>query len=260
MILPIGLRDLKIEFGLTRPGIEAALETLIRNSPDDYSARSRLRLLRICTALYTPNTPWKTAIMVVANRGLNKVHYDILGHGDNSRMTIATLADAAVSPVCEALDRLRVALESFSPDNPEWSVLVICGGPEAFVNTEVRRQARTQLIGAGAGLDEYFDKHLAGPPFMLAPMCRPKANDDETGAVKRFFLFNDECMPLGCQRLKILYPTEVFRQTAYPPAVSSNPYTCIMSDKLLHVVLSPYLPATPPLISYQIPQRSDAES
>ena len=85
--------------------LEAALKTIIDADSENWSAKGKLRLLKICQSLCPADTVFDEAILLCASRPLDDLIYDLLGHGTKrARLSLFELADPETSTILEALE------------------------------------------------------------------------------------------------------------------------------------------------------------
>jgi len=171
--LPRALSLLQVTLDATE-SLEGTLARLVAASKDDWSARSRLKLLKVCQALCPVSSSTDMALYMASVARLDRVLYTILGYGeDKPRATLFDLATASQSPICQALSDLCYMLEHWGGDVEEWEVLALVGGN--FNDPDLKVKSRRELLQLSSGLSEQFEFRLSNPPMSVSTCLTRKS-------------------------------------------------------------------------------------
>ena len=182
--------------------LEAQLARVIALEADNYAAKNKLRLIRLCKVLLPTDSIIEMAVGIVATAALETLHHATLGHDKRGRLLLRELVDPSLSPICTAQQSIVELLDSFDVEEGRW-VLLRCLGVN-FRCPRLRVLARGACVRASTGLLHYFEKRLSGPmpnlinllPDVLAPRTA------KLQIASDFLNTPAMCLPLGAQRLQ----------------------------------------------------------
>ena len=177
--------------------IESTLLRIIQADAGNFSARTRLRLMRTCQKLCGPDVLQTTAIVLSTHLEADKIMYRIFGDPKRNlpRMDIRELALPSVSPVCKALHNIREKLVDFSPEAKSWTLLAATPGA-VFSDLRLRQSCRRENLQLASGLADQFEIRLAKPPYSWVEMCEPGQPDAVTQrTLQKTSEIPVECMP-----------------------------------------------------------------
>jgi hypothetical protein len=205
-VLKDGLCEIKANFGLDGDDVEKSLEKLVQMDRSDYSAKNRLRLLRIVKTLCNEQTLWILAIMTVTLAPVEALQYALLGHRRN-RASLSDLVHPTRSPIAIASGELLDLAIRFEDDRTsKWQLLSLLGGD--LGNAEVRRASRKHLLQLSAGLTEIFELRLSQAPYRLAWLAYDEIQTEAKREIaKEFIAGPTDCASYWCRQLKVLCPT-----------------------------------------------------
>jgi len=182
-ILVDALRRVKLELAAD-DSLEAALVKIIANDQSDFSAQNRLRLLRVCRALSSPETLVHLCVMVVAGGPLEQLQYALFGSSAAAKPALEQLLHPRASLIAKCQDRmLRLAEGWHGGDGCAWALLPLMG--ICMAGDGVRMVARKQLLQLSSGLLDVFELRLSGHPYRLAWLAFPDVDQASPG-LKRF--------------------------------------------------------------------------
>lgn len=204
-VLPRALRDLKTNWGITSTTLESDLRRLIEADSNDWAAKSKLRLLKICRLLCREDITPVLALTLTLSAIADGVLYAILGH-NRKRKNLLDLCDPVHSDLLKAMRKLYDLLVAFRPDVDSWFLLQILGVD--FTARDLMLQARSQVLLLHCGLFDHFELRMSRPPYSLAPLATETLSRTEKREIAtQFFEERFECLPLMCQRLRQLFPS-----------------------------------------------------
>jgi hypothetical protein len=150
--------------------LEASLLRVIENDPENYAAKTKLKLWRLCRVLTRDRIGDELVAMYIANRSVNTLHYSIFGHNGKNRATVMDLVDPQLSLMCKSMGEVYEALTTFGAGSRIGHLLIMLDAD--FTSAELRHCCRKQLLGVGIGLEDMFGAPMSGPPYSPAPLAR----------------------------------------------------------------------------------------
>lgn len=167
VVLPVALRNLQITWG-TQEALDASLAHMVAAVANNFTAKHKLRLLRLARSLCPPDFSYDMAVLAVAMYFLEQVIYSAQGHGHHRvSCTALALADARSSPLCNAIHHLAQLLIQWHSDR--WLLPRLIGAN--FEQDTFQLYARRVVLQLLSGLFDICDRRLAMPPYSLAPIC-----------------------------------------------------------------------------------------
>lgn len=144
-VFPRALSDLKVFWGINAASLEGALARLMDADANEYSAKSKIRLFKICRVLCREDITTAMALTLATMMVADSVLYAFLGH-DRQRATILDMCDPSASELLRALRRLRTMLTEFRPDADAWFLLRIVNADFTDRNLMVKVRAQILLL------------------------------------------------------------------------------------------------------------------
>jgi len=96
-LLPAALRSLKVHWDLSGDGVEAVLARIIEADSDNFTAKSKLRLLRVVQKLCNDEVPSKLATVIETLKICDALLYAGLGHEQSKRASLRDLVSESGS-------------------------------------------------------------------------------------------------------------------------------------------------------------------
>eukprot|EP00972_Heterocapsa_arctica_P114877 16444843-Heterocapsa_arctica.AAC.1 len=173
-VLPESLSQLKALWDLRAVGLEAILEALVRADEQDYSAKSKLRLLRVCKVFCLPTAGWQLAIQLLALEQVDPLLYDLLGEraGHRDRARLADLISSPGSKLAQTQGRLLGLLGNWAPSNPKLCLFSALGGH--FNDPEAKTYTSQLVLQLNASLHDHFASRMSKPPYSLFQLLDPQ--------------------------------------------------------------------------------------
>ena len=186
--------------------LTAALERAIGRNDGDYASKRKLKLVKICRALCSPDSSQTMAMLFIGECMIDRIFYSIIGRNGDRRITIFGLCHPRSSPLLEVQEAFVSLLSDFSPANAKWSLLNLVGGN--FTCPRLRRSTRIHLIRLDAGVLDYFVIRMARPPYSsLAPGFRGILSDEFIDEkLDDMYAQPVECLPQMVLQLRKKYP------------------------------------------------------
>ncbi len=149
------LRNVRIWGGLDG-SLEASLARAVAASQDDFSGKSKLRLLRIVDNLCCPSAAGHVLLMNVSHTVIDRLLWAIMGH-NRQRATLGELVHPLSSPLGRCQQELFLALRDFSGDSDEspWFIIFAVGFDGD--SRAVRLDARREITQISCGLVDVFE-------------------------------------------------------------------------------------------------------
>lgn len=219
-LLPESLKELQTQWRCGGASLERMLEDILKEDQNDFVARQRLRLIRVCRSLCPGEISYTLAVDDVVESLVNKLLYKLLGRDKGHRVSMGDLADPTDSLVCKVHDNIVSLLLNWQVDEKGWLLLAILGAD--FRDKDLRLYARCGLIKACVGIFDHFDLKLSLPPYSLKVLGNASACDSiKMGAAKSFFDHPEGCLSLFCQRLRKMFPTRRLLVSRAPPLINA---------------------------------------
>ena len=194
-LLVNALRDLRLAWSLADiTSLERQLVEVLKQDPNDWASRTKLRLLRVAGALCVNDVVLMLSVLHIGHRCVDEVLYAAIGHTKTLREFILP----SVSPVCKAQTSLTNLLANFSIGNPSVELLVAVG---ANLRSEVLRiRSRAHFMKLSAGLVDHFSMRWARPPYSVL-LLDPRALVSEARKKE----VEDDVLetPIECQPLMV---------------------------------------------------------
>ena len=125
-VLPESLRCLKTTSDLS-DSLIPMLEQLVAGDADDFSSKSKLRLLRVCQRFCPINSSWELAAIVVALESVDESFYEIMGH-EGRKACLQDLLDSRKSIIGISQQALADLLDHWADDEEHWVLFRVSGG------------------------------------------------------------------------------------------------------------------------------------
>ena len=198
------LTDLRLAWGVrNQDGLEAALAAIIAAEKENFQARQRLKLVRVCKAFVSPAADVFQAIFLAAMHAVDRLCSSIRGHR-KVRASLMDLAPPKRSLIAKAQTSLLALLSDFTETT--WPFVVYARGD--MFSPSVRLEARRAAAQLSVSLLDYFDLRFASFPLSLLALV-----DDETPQpvkqtlARGFSRASLDCMTDVSRSLRALCPT-----------------------------------------------------
>ena len=175
--LPRSLSSVQVNWGLDH-SMAFTLAKLIAADKEDWSARSKLRLLRLVEVLCPRSAMAYMAAHLQAVRHVDAIMFASLGDKSKHKppITLAEFVLPGTSPIENALRNLLDMCENWRPCK-QWALLS-ASGMNMWDDADLRQRARKQCfqLSAGHGNRTYTSSHRLGvrpEPFGLGLTPRP---------------------------------------------------------------------------------------
>ena len=110
------------------------MSKLVATDSGDFSARTKLRLLRVTRCANAEGFLWQMGIMISTSSVVDVLLYRFLGDGsEHSRLTLKTLLDEASSPISVCQVTFLRVLVFFSEAAEFWVLFKELGGASSAV-------------------------------------------------------------------------------------------------------------------------------
>lgn len=234
-LLPKALAEMQVFCGVTQ-GMERMLAKMLAADEGNFSAREKLRLLKICQSLCKPKAAWQIATVITVLALVDKILWSILGFDRRHRATLGSLLDESSSPLAMCQRALLDHLSYWSALASHWALFAAMGG--MFDNTECRRFARMHLLTISASLLDHFELRMAHPPYSLLVLASSGVGlDRKMAAATRFRDVPDHCLNVFCRRLRRAYPGDeaLLRSGSHLlKALADSPFISVDKSERLH--------------------------
>jgi len=92
-LVPQSLSSMHTHWGLDphRATLEDELAAIVRHSGQNWDAKRKLRLLRICKAMCKPETFWELAILLTGTSMVDRLIDNVFGHDKSKKTTVYDL-------------------------------------------------------------------------------------------------------------------------------------------------------------------------
>ena len=193
------LQDLVLVFAAS-DSLESALVTLLRDNPEDWSSRRKLRLLRIAKTLCAPKVPLLLSVVFVTHKVHDAIMYAILGHGKQKRkIDMCEFVVPDTSPVVAGQAQLVELLKYWNEGNKALALLTLLGAD--YRDAPLRLRSRAHILRSDAGLVTYFASRLSRPPYSLILLLflDELGLDVITAVCLDFLSIPLECLPQMCR-------------------------------------------------------------
>ena len=105
-VLPASLRSLQTFWGLSE-GLIPTLERIVAADKNEFHAKSKLRLLRVCRVLCLPSSSWQVAVIMTTLAVIDTILYAVLGNGQpGSRARLSSFLSESDSLLSKCQDAL----------------------------------------------------------------------------------------------------------------------------------------------------------
>ena len=206
-LLTRAIERVKLSWGLTDDMIDL-LARIVSADADDFSARSKLKLIRITRGLCTPSVPHELATILVAARAVDQLHYSVLGSTHRKRATLLDLVHPEHSVIGQCIQHVCGLLSDWAPGAAAWALVFMFGEPRDIPGA--RETARRHTLQYLCGLFDFLELPMSRPPYSLLALCTQSLDMAARRSVcASFFSERVQCLPLMCQRLRTMFPTEV---------------------------------------------------
>lgn len=205
-MLPTAVQELQLFWRLDESMV-ASLERMLAADVGDFSARTKLRLLRVAKCFCSPEFLWQLAVIITNVREVDRVLYGLLGDGrPESRLNLRGLLDETSGPIAACQNKFVELLQQFDPNSVLWSLFREFGG--AFGHPGCKAFARRHILQLCAAWHQYFEQRMSQPPYTLL-----KLTDDAVGISRKrtlatqFLSTSEHCLSLFARRIKASFPT-----------------------------------------------------
>lgn len=203
-LFPTALMNMKASMGVD-DSMEASLAKLILADKEDYAARSKMRLIRICKCFGEPAVVWKIAVLISVHAEVDVILHAILGYAQGKKATLSSLVHDYDSPIALCQSKLLACAEEWRPTSNFWRLFGVVGGD--FTSSSHRAFARQHLLLASSGLLDYFELRLQHPPYSLLKLLHEYTGDDRRRELaESFFAVPEHCRGLFSTRLRTSFP------------------------------------------------------
>lgn len=201
------LADIKLGWALS-DSLEAGLAAVVSRDKEDFSARNRLRLLRICRAFGNKESVSQLVLYLICSQPIETLQYELFGH-NGRRASVDDLVHPARSLLTAAQASFYKLASTFGMqqgDSP-WALLEILGAKAT--GTELRMSARRHLLQFSAGVLQVYELRMTQFPYKLLWLCYAELGDRvHKAVVKEFFASSVECLGFSSRCLRELYNDE----------------------------------------------------
>jgi len=227
-VFPDCLSDIYVFWQLSE-GLAATLARQIALDSGDFEARSKMRLLRVCKTLCDAEVSWQIGVEIIVLSEIDTLLYDVLGNQEKERATLETLLNEPSALLAKTQRRMLELLQRWNPDTEFGFFLRAMGGN--LNSMEVRMYYREVVLSTSCALFDHFEVMMSGPLYSVVRMgdrtlSRPECRELAVG----FFGQPERCLPLSCQQIRKLFPTEQALMRAAPhlaQALSSGAFHAI---------------------------------
>ena len=203
-LLPEILDDVQVTFDVG-PALEAQLARVVQANRDDFAAGNKLRLVRLCKVFCEKGVREALSLTVCSTEAMDDLMYHLLPR-EKVQCKVLDLMVPLTSPVTRAQVHIWAMLSAFHPRPPSWLPAGLMRVD--FSDESLRLAARAQLLQQSAGLFEYVELRLSKPPYTTCMLAMDELPAPiENFVVGQFFEEPEQCLPLGCMRLKEMCPT-----------------------------------------------------
>ena len=203
-LLPESLTSLQL-FWQVNASLEGMLAKLVAADSGDYSARTKLRLLRITRCFTHACVLWQIAIIISASAVIDELLYGTLGDSTpGSRFTLRSLLDEVKSPISDCQQILLEALLHFCVDRECWLLFRELGGD--FSSRACKCFARRHCIQVSGAVLQYFEIRMSGGHYPLIKLLDDGVERDRKRTVcQRFLDIPEHCLSLIAFRIRQMY-------------------------------------------------------
>ena len=197
------LRDVKTHWELSDE-LEAALARQVAADKNDFSSKSKLRLLRVVNVLCSSAAEWQMPCMLTGLMAIDASQTKILV----DRVPLTEVVDL----IAESQDLLLNYLEHW--DSGRWRLLWLLCGDTVFEKDEVKLWSRGYILQLYASQYDHFERRFGDPPYSLLALPKPAVSmakkDDR---ITDFFSRPQHCLSMFCRRLRAQHPTRAAMKT-----------------------------------------------
>ena len=194
-VLPGSLAHMQVHWRVNESMV-TTLTRMLEADKNNYTARRKLRLLRIVQNLSTPEAEHEIACHLIGVKSADDILYAALGDKSKNapRATIADFAHPDTSPIAVGLRHLTKLLDEFGEDADGWQLLRFTHSRE-FGAPKLRKAARRELVQLHCGIVDQFEIRFGKPPYTTC-VCLTQGVDRATvNATLRRFRDDD---PVEC--------------------------------------------------------------
>jgi hypothetical protein len=202
-VLPRALLNIKLQL---KPSdtLEENLLKMIKADKNDFSAKNKLRLIRIVSNLAEGDVLPHLAVSVVTLFPVEAAQAALMGF-ERKRATLADIVHPCRSPVAIAQQSLLALATDFNCDDGPWRLLTMLGLDPG--DAALRRLARRNVLQVSAGFTDVFELRLEGAPYRHGWLTFPEVDQNiKEQIVRDFFDLDPRCLSFFCLRLRQLYP------------------------------------------------------
>ena len=204
-VLPAALNDMKFSWDI-KDSLEDELAAIIKKDSNDYSAKKKLRLLRVSKLFCRESTAWELAVVVGNLSIVDKVLYTILGHGGKSRAGLKDLLSEESSVISKSKEELLRLLREWGTDSDVWEMALVAG--IRFDSIECRRFSRRDILQLSCSMLDHTELRMARPPYSLVKIADPAvANERKLELAREILDTPSHCVSLFQKNLREQYPT-----------------------------------------------------
>ena len=214
-IMTLALKNLQATWKVSG-SMEMQLLRIIENDQNNFTAKSQLKLLRVCRQLCRPDATWEIAIEITTLSKIDRLLFAVLGDGSKgSRASIESLVKERGSLLADAQEGLLELLVMWDPTDGRWSLFRALSGP--FDNVAAAIRARNNILQLLASLHDHYIIPMAEAPFTLLKLGDPDVDKSRQDKIARHFwdmprhclstfseLLRDQCQ--STESVKVLGP------------------------------------------------------
>jgi hypothetical protein len=164
------LNNLRI-FWAVDDSLEAALAAQIAEDANNFSAKRKQRLLRLCRVLCRPGVEWQTAVLVTAIDVVDRLMYLTFGKTVAETPTLLSFVGLGSPRLAETQACFLELLANFHAENPGWALVAATGNDFLGASSSVmRRFVRQVLMQLSGSVFDHFDLRWSEPPYSLLPL------------------------------------------------------------------------------------------
>lgn len=204
-LLPEALKHVQIFMGVTQ-SMTTELAKLVAADAGNFSARTKLRLLRVCRGLCSGEAGWRAAVLVITLSAVDTLLFALLGDGETARATLQDLVSLDKSLVAASGQHLWALLAEWGAGSSKWELLEALGAD--MTDEKIKLWARAALLQLSAGLVDVFELRFSSPPYTAIHLGDDSVPLEERQAIAQELLeVLEHCKSLFLRRLLALCPT-----------------------------------------------------
>ena len=227
-------------WSLTGDSVAGNLAKLIAIDSGNFTAKTKLTLIRTCNGFKQEMMLCRLAIMTTVLLEVDKLQFAVLGC-EGERLNLLQFLHPTQSPLIAFQQRLVDLLTTWAsgPASPwelardkecPWELPQVFGGAR-IDDTRMLLRARREVLQAAVGFEVHFGQRLEQAPYSCAWVCfgDDVPYDERLERVQALFGMNRRCLPPMCIAWRKMYKTaEAFVREA-PREVQKWAETVVLS-------------------------------